>query len=102
MRWRDLVRAVCPNEQQMLNSGIQKVTKRVEACVVGPLKIIQEQRERTLGPCNDGEDSLQEQLKAVLGFLHRDFRHGRLRPDQQIERRHEIDEQLSIRRKRLA
>ena len=54
-----------------------------------------------LGARDDGEEPLQQQLEAVLRFLDRDVRHRRLWSDEELERRHEAEQEGSIRSERL-
>ncbi len=101
MRRQDFVVPVRPEQEQVLHARLQEVPEHVEARAVGPLEVIEEQHERMLGARDDGEDALQEQVEAVLGFFDRDVGHRWLRSDQQLELRHETHEEAPVRPERL-
>jgi hypothetical protein len=74
-----------------------QVFKKLKACRVHPLQIVEEQRQRVLLPGERTEEPPEHQLEAVPRVLRRQVRNGRLLPDDELHFRDEIDDELAIR-----
>src|SRR5712692_4480864 len=64
---------------------------------VQPLQIVEKQRKRVLRPGERAEESPEHHLEAVLRILRRQVWNGRLFPDDKLDLRDEVDDELAIR-----
>ena len=69
---------------------------------IQPLQIIQEQREWVFLAREHAEKAPENHLKAILGVLRRQVRDWRLRSDNELQLRNEVDDELTVRAQRLA
>ena len=90
VRRRDLVVAICANQQQMTHIRLRaQVLEQVERGGVQPLEVVQEQRQRMLRSGKDSEQAPDDQMEAALRVLWRQLRDQRLWADEQFELRDE-------------
>src|SRR5262249_38332483 len=75
--------------------------EEVERRGIQPLQIVKEQGERMLLAREDAEEAPEHQLKAVLRVLRRQVRDRQLCSDDELELRHEVNDELAVRGQRL-
>ena len=71
--------------------------QQFKSCRVQPLQIVEEQRKRVLRPGERAEEPPEHKLEAVPRILRRQVRNGRLFPDDELQLRDEVDDELAIR-----
>src|SRR6185436_11071914 len=74
-----------------------EVRDEVERRGVEPLQIVEEQHERVFWSSEYAEEALEDRLESVLGLRCRKVRHRWLRPDDELERGNEVDDELTVR-----
>ena len=79
----------------------QKILQQVERRRVEPLQIVEEERQRMLGPCEYADKSPEHQLEAALRILWRKFWHRRLLAENEGEFGDQVKDELSVRAQRL-
>jgi hypothetical protein len=62
---------------------------------IDPLKVVEKEHERVLRPCKDIDESLEDQMKAVLAVLRGKVRNWWLLASNEGEFRNEIDDELT-------
>src|SRR6266576_3831997 len=71
-----LVVPVGPDQQQVPLFRVRdQMLDEVECCCIQPLQIVEEQGERVFRPCEYADESLEDQLEAMLRVLWRKLRH---------------------------
>ena len=70
--------------------------EEIERCCIQPLQIIEEQRERVLRPGERAEEAPEHQLEAVLRLSRRQVWNGRLFPEDELQFRDGVDDQLPV------
>jgi hypothetical protein len=75
----DLVVAIGADHQKVRRLlGVQQATERVERRGIGPLKIIEEDRQRMRFACEGPEEPGERHLESMLGLDEAGRRRGRL------------------------
>ena len=99
VRRTDFVVPVGPNQHQVpyVSGRVIRCSSKFKGCRVQPLQIVEEQRKRVLRPGEHAEEPPEHQLEAVLRILRRQVRNGRLFPDDELDLRDEVDDQLAVR-----
>ncbi len=98
VRRADLVVAVGSDQQQVPYIRIgNQVLQEPKSSRVQPLQIVEEQRERVLRPGERTEEAPEHQLEAVPRVLRRQVWNRRLFPDDELDLRDEVDDQLTAR-----
>src|SRR5437764_13364288 len=86
------------DQEQMLEvRSSQKVFDQIQRCGIKPLQIIEEQRQRMLGACEDIDEPTQEQMKASLRIARWQFGDQRLFAQDKKQFRDKFDDQGAIR-----
>src|SRR3954471_12401806 len=86
------------DQQQMLEvRSSQKVFEQIERCGIKPLQVIEEQRQRMLGACENIDEPQQDQMKASLRIALRQFGDRRLFAEDMKQFRDKFDDQGAIR-----
>ena len=94
----DLVVAVGADQQQMAHLGMgDEMFDQIEGRRIQPLQIVEEQRQRMLGPSEHAEESPEHQLEAILAILGRQIGHRRLLADDEGKLGNQIDHELAVR-----
>ena len=102
VRWRDFVVPVGPHQEQVAQLGPgRQMLEQIERGRVEPLQVVEEQRQRMLGPGEDAEEVSEHQLEAALRILRRQLRHRWLRTDEQFQLGDEGHDELSVWTQRL-
>jgi hypothetical protein len=97
-----LVVPVGADQQQVPHFRVRhQMLEEVERCCIQPLQIIEEQRERVFFAREHPEEAPEHHLEAVLRVLRRQVRHRWLFPDHELQLWNEVDDELTIRPKRL-
>src|SRR6185437_3569300 len=79
----------------------QQIFEEIERSYIQPLHVIEKQRERVFRLGKYADEPSKHDLKTSLRFPRRQFWHWRLLADDELQFRDEIDEELSVRTKRL-
>ena len=95
----DLVVAVGADDQQVAHVGCVSRPEQRRASRDRPLQVVEEQHQRVLRPREHRQEAPEHQLEAALRVLGGDLRRRRLRADEQLQLRHEVDDQLPVRRR---
>ena len=100
-----LLVAIRLHEEQRLRRGRREQHRdEVEAGGVGPLHVVEEQHERrvrvvgALLRAEELHEALEHEVEAVLRRDGVELRHGRLRPDDQLQRGQHVEQQPAVRR----
>src|SRR5260370_19021907 len=64
--------------------------------LVQPLQIVEEQSQRVVRPGECADEPPEHQLEAVLRVLRRKLGDGRLLPDDKLELRNQVDDELTV------
>src|SRR5208283_3080677 len=70
--------------------------KQFKGCRVQPLQIVEEQCQWVLRPGECADKPPKHQLEAILRVLRRKLGNGRLFPDDKLERRNQVDDELTV------
>ena len=70
--------------------------EQFKGCRVQPLQIVEEQSERMLRPSEYIDKPPKHQLEAVLRVQRRKLGNGRLLPDDKLELRNQVDDELTV------
>ena len=98
MRLINFVIAVRADEQQMMAVWIRDDRlDEMQGRNVGPLQIVEEDDKRMLRLRECGTERLKDPVEPVLVFRGTNGRHGRLRADQELHFRDDVDDNLATR-----
>jgi hypothetical protein len=74
-----------------------QILHQFKGCRVEPLQIVEKQRKRVLRPGERAEETAEHHLEAILRILGRQIRNVRLFPDDELDLRDEVDDELAVR-----
>ena len=74
----------------------EQVLDELQAGGIGPLQVVEEQRQRMIRAGEHRQELLEHQAEAVLRLDRRQRRHRRLRADDERDLRQHVDDQLAV------
>ncbi len=94
--------AVGAYQQQMTHiARRQQVNQEIEGCRIEPLQVVEKQRQRMLRPGKNADEAPHDKVETPLRILRRQFHHGRLLAKDELQFRHQIQQQRRVRVQRF-
>src|SRR5215831_18573512 len=98
MRGSDLVVPIGADQQEMSHARLSgEMFQQVESCSVQPLKVVEEQHERSLRSSKHADKLTERPVEAIPRILRREVGNGWLTPNDDLELRDQVDDELSVR-----
>src|SRR6516225_7817703 len=102
MRRGDFVVPVGADQQQMPHARFgDQMFEQVERRGIQPLKVIEKQCKRAFGPGKDTHEPAEYAVEPVSRILRGEIGNRRLRPDDELKLRDQLDHELSARAQRV-
>ena len=85
MRRIDLAIAERADDEEILGLGMREhVLEQRETGGIGPLQVVEKERERVLALGKHADEALERRMESVLPLDRRQIRYGGLRPEEQF------------------
>src|SRR5262249_41056536 len=99
----DFVVAIRADQHEVLQFGTcQQIFQQVEGCRIEPLQVVERERKWMLGPCEHADESPEYELEASLCVLGRKVWDRRLFPQYELQLRHQVGHEPSVRAHRFS